>query len=117
MRIEALSFGVIKIDGRKIRRDVLIDGEGNLKLRRGGLFIFGSHRIKRAEVEEASKGARYLIVGTGIMGKAKLTPNAQNFLREKGLEAIVLPSREAVRKFNELVDKGERVSAIIHITC
>jgi hypothetical protein len=53
-----------------------------------------------------------LIIGTGYDSMVQV---------EKEIAAIptveILPTPQAVRRFNELRDEGKRVAAIIHSTC
>jgi hypothetical protein len=42
---------------------------------------------------------------------------AESFAREAKLELVVLPSHDAVKKLNELLDQRKKVAALIHITC
>jgi hypothetical protein len=114
MKIESMSFGCIVINGKKYRRDVIILPSGEVKKRKGKIPIFGSHRIKKNEFDEIKReNPDVIIVGTGTVGKAKLESDAREALR--GIEVIEAPSREAVKKFNEL--SGKKVGALIHITC
>ena len=117
-RVNNLSFGSIAIDNKKYSRDVLILANGTVEQRQGGFWFFGSHTIKRSEIERLLKGSPETIVaGTGTSNRAHLFPEAQNWAKEKKLKLIVLPSYAAVSRLNELIDQGGKVAAIIHITC
>ena len=117
-RIDKLSFGSIVIDGKKYSQDVLIFADGTVKKRRGGFLIFGSHNIKKEEIQELAQDApQTIIIGTGTNGKARIAAEVANWAKEKNLNLLVQPSHEAVARLNELSEQGKKVVALIHITC
>jgi hypothetical protein len=117
-RIEGFKFGSIVISGQKYGRDVLMFSDGTVKQRKGGFWKFGSHVIKKVEIEELMKGGpEVIVVGKGTSSKAKLAPDAELPAKEAKAELVMLSSVEAVERFNRLTDEGKRVSALIHITC
>ncbi len=76
----------------------------------------GAHSISKEEIEEL-KEAETAIVGLGAFSRARLSYKTRDYARDSGLELLRLPSREAAARFNQLVDQGKRVGAIVHITC
>ena len=118
VKVDKLNFGSIIIDSKKFSRDVLIFSDGTVKKRKGGILMFGSHNIKKAEIEKLAQGnPEAIIVGIGTNAKAHLASGMENWAGEKNLSLRVQPSYEAVAKLNELVDQGKKVAALIHITC
>jgi hypothetical protein len=64
-KIDELTFGSIVVEGNKYRRNVLILTDGTVKKRKGGFLVFGSHEIKKRELEELSQGQpEIIIIGT-----------------------------------------------------
>ncbi len=117
-KIDKFSFGSIIIDGKKYSRDVLILADGTVRKRKGGFLMFGSHGIKKEEVEELAEDMpEAVIIGTGTSGKASLAPEVEGWAKEKNLKLMVQPSHEAVSKLNELIKQKKKVAALIHITC
>jgi len=117
-KVDKLSFGSIIIDGKKYSRDVLVFADGTVKKRRGGFLMFGSHNIKKEEVEELAQDTpEAIIIGTGTNGKAHIASEPQNWAKEKNLNLLVQPSHKAVARLNELSEQGKKVVALIHITC
>jgi hypothetical protein len=117
-KIDSISFGSIVVEGKKYRRDVLLLPDGSVKQRKGGFWIFGSHNIKREELEELSgAGAEVCVIGTGTNSQAKLSKEAKSFAEQAKLELHILPSRQAAPKFNQLLETGKKAAALIHITC
>lgn len=97
---------------------MLILPDGTVREREASKAYFGSHAIKRSEIEKLVKtGAKTMIVGTGTDGLASVSTDAEGYAREAKLNLVVLPSSEAIENLNELLDKGEHVAALIHITC
>ena len=117
-KIDELIFGSIVVDGKKYRRDILILAGGTVKERKGGFLMFGSHEIKKRELEELSQGQpETIIVGTGTSGAAHVAPEAGSWAKGKNLSLLVQLSNDAVAKVNELTEQKKKVAALIHITC
>jgi hypothetical protein len=69
-KIDKFNFGSIVIGSKKLRRDVLIFSDGTIKHRKGGFGMFGSHNIRKEEIEELVHGEpEVIIVGTRTEGK------------------------------------------------
>ena len=118
VKVDKFSFGCIIINGKKYFRDVLIFADGTVKKRKGGFLMFGSHNIKKEEIEELTQGKpETMVIGTGTSGKASLATEIENWAKEKNLNLIVQPSHKAVAKLNELTEQKKKVAALIHITC
>ncbi len=115
-RIESFSFGRIVIDGTAHRKDVVIYPDGSIAQRKGGLWLFGSHSFESQEIEEL-EGAEVVALGLGMLSRARLSGPAKEYLRKHDLEIRMLPTREAVNTFNQLIEQGRKAGAILHITC
>lgn len=86
LNIDKLSFGSIVIDGKKYHYDMLIFADGTVEKRKGGFLMFGSHNIKKEEIEElAHVQPETIIIGTGIRSKASLAPEVENWAKERNL--------------------------------
>ena len=117
-QIDELTFGSIIVEGKKYRRDILIFTDGTVKKRKGGFLMFGSHKIKRQELEELSQGQpEIIVIGTGTDGVATMAPETESWVKGKNLNLLVKPSYDAVARLNELVEQKKKVAALIHITC
>ena len=117
-KIDKLSFGSIVIAGKKYSRDVLIFVDGTVKKRKGGFLMFGSHNIRKEEIEELIRGEpEVIIVGTGTNGRANVAADVETWAKEKNLSLIVQPSHEAIAKLNESAEQKKKVAALIHMTC
>ena len=118
-KIDELTFGSIIVEGKKYRRDVLIFDDGTVKKRKGGFLMFGSHEIKKQELEQLSQGQpETIIVGTGTSGAAYIAPEAESWAKGKNLSLLVQSSYDAAAMVNEIAEqKNKKVAALIHITC
>ena len=117
-KIDELIFGSIVVEGKKYRRDILLFADGTVKKRKGGFLMFGSHKIKKQELEELSQGQpEIIIVGTGTNGAAHIAPEAESWAKGKNLSLLVQPSYDAVARVNELAEQKKKVAALMHITC
>jgi len=117
-KISHTSFGSITICGERYEHDVLILLNGKVEKRKKKLSkqVYGtSHVIALAEAEFVyEKGAEVLLVGTGQSGLVSLSPEAETFFREKGCALELLPTPQAIVRWNEL-DEG--AIALFHVTC
>ena len=117
-KISNTSFGSITIAGERYEHDVLIRLDGRIEKRKKKLSkqVYGtSHVIALAEAEFVyKKGAEVLLVGTGQSGLLSLSPEAEAFFREKGCALELLPTPQAILRWNELED---RAIALFHVTC
>jgi hypothetical protein len=96
-KIDELTFGSMIVEGKKYSRDVLIFADGTVKKRKGGFLTFGSHKIRKQEVEELSQGQpEIIIVGTGTNGAAHIVPEAESWAKEKNLSLLVQLSYDAI---------------------
>jgi hypothetical protein len=117
-KVDSFSFGSIVVGGRKYRRDLFLLPDGTVKRRKGGIWVFGGHSVKKEEIEELSRtGAEVMVIGIGTDSQAKLSSEAKSFAEQAKLELHILPSDQAVTKFNGFLEQGKKVAALIHITC
>ncbi len=121
MKIDSFSFGSIAVDGRKYKCDVLIHADGSTEKRKGGLLMFGSHRITKENVERLIHGKTkpdLIIIGLGTASAARVDEDAKKLALDQKIDLIELPSKEAVEKLNkEWESKDRKVAALIHVTC
>jgi hypothetical protein len=116
--INDTSFGSITVEEEEFRHDIFITLNGKIKKRKKKLSkeIYGtSHTISLAEIEhlfeEETEG---VLIGSGQYGVAVLSEEAADYLREKRCEVIVLPTPQAILKWQGL--KGKWIG-LFHITC
>lgn len=66
--------------------------------------------------ELVEHGARTVVLSLGMNERLQVMPETVQFLRSKGIEVHVLPTEEAIARYNELSADGP-VGALIHSTC
>lgn len=116
-RIEELEWGRVAVQGGRSFKDA--------KLFPGGAREWDwnetgtRHRpgIQPADVEELLEhGARVVVLSRGQQERLGVPDDTLDWLRERDVEAHVLETRAAVRRYNELREDAA-VGALIHSTC
>jgi hypothetical protein len=116
-KIEEFRFGTIVVGGKTYTHDILILSDGTVKHREDVFLNFVNHIVKRGEITELLKAyPEVIIIGTGTDAKVKLSFDIERLVTELKADLIALPSPQAVERYNQLVDKGKQVAALIHIT-
>jgi hypothetical protein len=113
MRIEDYSYGHIVIDGREERRDVILT-PGRVY---PNWWRKEGHALRLEDLGPVlDESPEVLVVGTGTDGNMRPAPGLVDELSKRGIEVEVLPTFDAVRRFNELL--GVRnAAAALHLTC
>jgi hypothetical protein len=117
-RIEDWWFGSITVDGMRYEHDVLIRLSGKVRKRKKKLSkeLFGtSHIVSLAEIQELYRpAAEGLIIGTGDEDNVRLSPEAEAFLSTHRVNVELLPTVDAIKRWNEADGK---LLGLFHITC
>ena len=113
-----VEWGKICFDGCALKDILFI--EGRVTSRNYVLLEkkYGTgHVVDVDEAHQLLKGAPWeVIIGNGHDGLLKLTPEAEVLLKQK-TALLVLPTPKAVERLNEMIKRGEKVNALIHVTC
>jgi len=113
MRIDDYGFGYIVIDGKRYTSDVIIYRDRVYD----GWWRKEGHRLHFSDLEDVIREKpEILIIGTGRFGVMKVPDEVVRRLEEMGIKVIVLKTKEACKKYNELKDKHYVVAAL-HLTC
>ncbi len=116
--IEKTGFGYLKIEGSKIKHDIVIRISGEIKKRKKKLSkaVYGtSHMISLEEAKYLYQdGAERLIIGSGQYGLVKLSEEAIEYFKKKKCKADLQPTPEAVESWNKA--KG-KIIGLFHVTC
>ncbi len=113
-KIETSAFGLIVIDGKTYRSDLILYPDGRVD---DAWWRKRGHRLSFDDIDVIVQSrSEVIIVGTGVNGLLKPEPGLAEMLTEKGIEFIPLPNRKAVARFNELSSK-KKVGACFHLTC
>jgi len=113
MHIDRYEFGLIVIAGQTFRNDILI-WPGRIK---GDWWRKEAHLLQLDDVPEVlAANPQVLVVGQGEPGKMQVDPALAAYLQDRGVELMVLPTREACRVINDLCGV-RRLAAALHLTC
>lgn len=111
-RLEQYSFGRLIVDGHEETRDVIVLPDRVVRewWRRDG------HSLVLEDLGEVMEDLPLrLVVGTGAQGQMRPDPHALKALEKRGIEVEVLPTEEAVRRYQEL--NPAETAAALHLTC
>lgn len=119
--IEEYHFGSITIDGKTYTYDVEVRWTDEvLDWQRQESHVIDIEDVKRAIAQNPDA----MVIGTGESGMAKVTEEAQKFIKEKGVELIIDLTEPATRTFNirkeeseEEEGRQEKVIGLFHLTC
>lgn len=111
-RLEDYSFGRVVVDGEEETKDVIVLPERVVRnwWRRDG------HALVLEDLEAVlDELPTRLIIGTGAEGRLKPDPATISQLEERGIEIVVLPTGEAVRRYG--ASNPAETAAALHLTC
>jgi hypothetical protein len=112
--IEQYSFGKMIVSSKTYSSDLkIINGEVVPNWRRKT-----GHVVDVDDVTDILKAKpQYLIIGTGIGGRMKVTKTVKMKLKRLGIELVEEPTSEAIKIYNQMFDTGKNVAAGFHLTC
>ena len=111
--IEHYAPGIIKIDGKEYREDVLVTGNGVNDWGR-----VEEHNLSPKDIEERVRDRpQVIIIGTGANGAMKVPEKTVKYVINKGIEFSADVTSKAVEKFNAFLKEGTKVVAGFHLTC
>jgi hypothetical protein len=74
--------------------------------------------IQPADIKELLEhGSEVIVLSRGQELQLQTMPTTLDLLRDKGLTVHVEETRAAVKRYNDLADRGERVGGLFHSTC
>lgn len=112
--ISSFKFGSITINRKKYEHDVTVTWQGKVKVAQlSTKHLFGEDEIMQLVFERPE----IIIVGTGTDSCVKLAPEVSKFTDEKDIALMDMPTKHAIKEFNQLARAGEKVIAYIHVTC
>ncbi|HAZ62020.1 MAG TPA: hypothetical protein DCZ72_00180 [Armatimonadetes bacterium] len=116
--VEGSQFGSILVDGKLRDRDLVVRADGEVRKRRKRLSRAKHGTAHEISIEEVKYVCRELpatfILGAGYEGLISLSRPAVRWLQKRDVQAIVLPTPEAARAFNET--SGSK-ALLLHVGC
>ncbi len=113
-------FGWIEIDGKRYEHDVVVYPDGKVEKRRKEISKMKHGTSHMLDMEEIvwylGHGEKAVVIGSGQYGLLDLTEEARKLLEDRKVEIYVLPTPEAIKKYEELRGKKPTLG-IFHVTC
>jgi hypothetical protein len=110
--IESYSFGSITIDGKNYSHDVIVSGQNVISWRRAA-----SHNVSINDLDPIlGEKPRLVIFGTGAAGVMKVSEEAEDYLKDQGIQVIIKNTGEATKELNRRISEPQTIGAF-HLTC
>ncbi|MDI6641723.1 MAG: Mth938-like domain-containing protein [Elusimicrobiota bacterium] len=114
MKIKSYNFGEIVINGKTYTSDVIVYPDRI----RSDWWRIESHRLQTEDITEVINfRPEVIVVGTGASGLMRVTEELKSKLKEKNIQLFALPTADAVKKFNALLEENRKVVGCFHLTC
>lgn len=119
IRINKVSWGKVKVNQQLYHQALIVDQQvqerDSFNLRQ----LFGTtHRISPEEQKQLlSQSPGIILIASGWNGVLKVSPEFKDRIKQKGIALKVVLTPKAVKEYNQLVEQGWRVNALIHTTC
>lgn len=114
MRIESYSFGVMKVDGKEYKQDLIVFPDRV----RSNWWRKQGHSLAVEDVRDVMEfKPELLVVGTGDSGMMDIPAATEKALHDAGIEVIAQNTVQAYSIFNEQIKNGKNVVGAFHLTC
>jgi len=114
MKIEHYEFGKITIEGKTYSSDIIVFPDRVIPdwWRKEG------HQLCIEDISEVIKySPEIIVVGTGAYGVLVVLEETKKFLEQKNIKLIICSTKDAVKKFNELISQNKKTVGCFHLTC
>jgi hypothetical protein len=116
-RITTLAWGRIEIEGVGTFRDAKVFPGGAREWDWNETATAHEPGIQPADVTELlDHGATTIVLSQGMLSRLHVCPQTLRLLAERRVRTHVLPTAEAVERYNRLRDR-EQVAGLFHTTC
>lgn len=113
-----VKFGVIKVDGKTYKKDIVIN-KGKVEKRKKGKSKDLKSKYGHTPLTPLEKtipwDCKTLVIGTGKYGKLPIVDEFKEEAKKRGVKLEILKMEEAVKYY--LDNFGPDINAIFHITC
>ncbi|MEM2909197.1 MAG: MTH938/NDUFAF3 family protein [Candidatus Bilamarchaeaceae archaeon] len=110
--IEKYDFGVIVINGKEYKKDVLLFEDKVFP----NWWRKEGHHLYLADLEKILKlNPTILVIGTGYSGVMVVDNEVGQYCKEEGIKLIMEKTGEAVKAYNSML--GKSVAGALHLTC
>ena len=116
-RIETLAWGRVVVEGAGPYKDAKLFPGGSRAWDWDETGTRHSPGIQPKDVEELiDRGATVIVLSRGMYERLQVCPETLKLLKDRKIETHLLPTEDAVERYNELAGT-EAVAALIHSTC
>jgi hypothetical protein len=116
--ITGIEWGRMKVDGLPEGKDFKLWPGGGRPWDWSETGTRHDPGIQPSDVEELlAHGSTIVVLGRGQELRLKTSPDTLRLLEERGIEVHTEETRAAVKRYNELVQKGLPVGGLFHSTC
>ncbi len=117
-RIEHLTWGRIRLDDGSIYKDAKLFPGGSRAWDWTETGTRHSPGIQPADVRELiDHGAEVVVLAQGVYERLQVRSATIRTLEDDGIDVHVEPTEAAVERYNQLLNEGRAVGALIHSTC
>lgn len=114
VKIDSSGFGEITIDNKSYAFDMYVCYDGELREAR----LSERHLFSKEELSFLLKrNPEVIIIGTGQYGLVEVSKDVKTITQRRGIELVRALTPDAVKKFNELMERGKKVVGFFHVTC
>ena len=114
MKVHALSFGSINIDGQGYAKDIVIH-KGKIEKRKKKKSKKFRNRFGHTPLsilENIPWDCKKLIIGTGHSAALPVMKEVKQKAKKKGVELVLMPTPDAIRHIHQ-----KDINLILHLTC
>ncbi len=118
-RIENAAWGKIDVEGTEKRfKDAKLFPGGAREWDWTETGTRHDPGVQEADIQELlDQGAEHIILSQGYWKRLKVPESTRSFIQDRGIRLEVLPTGEAVERYNQLLEEKEKLGALIHSTC
>jgi hypothetical protein len=117
-RIVAVEWGGIEVEGLGRARDVKLWPGGG---RPWDWRETGTHHVPGVQIADVEELLEYrcqvVVLSRGMQLRLEIPGRTLEFLERRKVDCRIAETRSAVRLYNDLAARGERVGGLFHSTC
>ena len=111
--IDNYTFGEFVVDGKTYKSNIELIGE---KVKPH--HYLENHLLELKDFKDIINAKpSIIIIGTGASGTIHPPKEIIEHIEGKGIKLIMEKTEDACKTYNDLLEKGEKVAALLHNTC